>query len=155
MMRVSHVRTVIVFAVFALCTTVVVQAQDVEFRSADNPYQEEFEYRLGEALEPNVDIEGLRWTLVRIEPRDPEFDPDDDDVAVDLTAAFENRGTDDVRAQIVVLLEDVDGRPLARLTLEPLRVRDGRAEENDDRFEVPGTDLVALEKLYLFLELER
>lgn len=154
-MGLSHVRTVIVLAVFAACTTVAARAQDVQFRSTDSPYQEEFDYRLGEALEPNVEIEGLRWTLVRIEPRDPDFDPDDDDVAVDLTVAFDNRGTDDVRAQIVVLLEDGDGRPLDRLTLEPVRVRDGRTEEDDERFEVPGADLVALEKLYLFLELDR
>ena len=155
-MGLSHSRSVLVFVVLAMCATCVAHAQDPDVRIEDNPYQEEFDYTLGETLAPNVEIEGLRWTSVRIAPRgDREIDPGDDGVDVEVVVAFDNRGSDDVRAQVVVLLEDGGGQPLERLSLESVRVRDGRTQEADERFEVPGASLLAVERVYLFLELER
>jgi len=145
-----------VFAVLAMCTTIAVHAQDAAVRTVDNPYQEEFDYTLGENLAPNVEIEGLRWTSMRVAARDGgPIDPGDDAVDVELTVTLANRGTDDARVQVVVLLEDGAGQPLDRLSLESFRVRDGRTETADERFEVPGMSLLAVEKVYLFLELER
>ena len=155
-MGLSHTRRVTVFVVLAMCMTVAIGAQDAEFRAADNPYQEEFAYQLGQELTPNVEIEGVRWMSVRLRPRDEgEIDPEKDDVDVVLSVAFDNRGTDDARVQVIVLLEDDAGRPLDRLSVDPIRVRDGRTQEADEKFRVPGASLLAVGRIYLFLELER
>jgi len=155
-MGLSHSRSVLVFAVLAMCAAVAAHAQDTAVRTVDNPYQQEFDYALGETLAPNVEIEGLRWTSMRVAPRDEgQIDPGDDAVDIELTVVLDNRGTDNARLQMVVLLEDGAGQPLDRLTLESIRVRDGRTEEVVERFKAPGASLLAVEKVYLFLELER
>lgn len=154
-MGLSHSRSVFALAVLAMCAAGAASAQDVPFRTVDNPYQEEFAYALGETLAPNVEVGGLRWTSVRVAPRDGGQIEPTDEVDVDVTVAFDNRGADDARVQVVILLEDGAGQPLDRLSLEQIRVRDGRAEEADERFEVIGASLLAVEKVYLFLELVR
>ncbi len=155
-MGLSHSRPFLVFAVLAMCTAIAAHAQDADVRTVDNPYQEEFDYTLGEILAPNVEVEGVRWTSMRVAPRGSgQVDPGDDEVDIELTIALDNRGTDDARVQVVVLLEDGAGQPLDRLSLEPIRVRDGRNENAAERFKVSGASLLAVEKVYLFLELER
>jgi len=99
--------------VFVIAAAVVSTAQQPTFRTVDNPYQQDFPYAIGADLSLNVEIQGLRWTLMKIAPREGREIEADKENQVDVTLEFENRGTDSAKVQVVLLLEDDNGSPLS------------------------------------------
>jgi len=41
-------------------------AQEGEYRAVDNPFQDDFEYRINTDLRPMVEVDGVRWTRFAI-----------------------------------------------------------------------------------------
>ena len=110
------------------------RAQESSFRPVSNPYQDGFEYRIGDDLEPAVDIEGVRWTLLRIAAKgEGEIDADRS-TAINADLEFENTHDRSVTAVVVVLREDEEGAPLERLECDSFRIAGNHVKGERQRF---------------------
>jgi hypothetical protein len=129
-------------------------AQEAEFRSVSNPYQEGFPFELGEDLSPGVDIEGLRWTLVRITAKSNREIESGQEVPINVDVEFENRRDSAVKVLVVLLFEDERGSSLERLQIEPFRAGGDRFKAVKAKYRVRSDVLIAAEGLYLFCEIQ-
>ncbi len=148
-------RGVVLAMVLSLCASGTLLAQGSTFRAADNPYQEGFAYSVGQALAPNVEIDGVRWSLVRVAPRGDRPIEGSKSNQVEITLELENVSGSAASAQIVLLLEDAGGSPLERISLDAVRVPSGRVKSEAQRTRVEGDALLATARLYLFCEIAR
>lgn len=149
----SRIGVVSVMVVVA-AAAVMSDAQDSDLRSVDNPYQEGFAYTIGSDLTPNVDITGLRWTLVKIAPRNDREIEADKETPIEVTLEFENRAPDSAKAQVIILLEAADGSPLERITCDPVKVGDGRFKQDTQKHKLQGSTLLNATRAYLYCEVE-
>lgn len=130
-----------------------VAAQEINFRAVTNPFGEGFTYRIGEDLAPNVDVEGVRWTRVRISTKgDKEIQPDKV-VPITVDLELDNRRDEPVRILVALMLESAEGNGLERLSDDSIRLEAGRLKQVRSKFKVSGDSLLATSGLYLFFEL--
>jgi len=140
--------------VAAVATAPLARAQETEFRPVTNPYQEGFAYRIGDDLVPGVEIDGLRWTLVRIATKG-DTDPEPDrEMPIIVDVEFENRREHAVSLLVVLLLEGDGSRPLERLEFPSIRAGAGRFKASRAKFKLGGDLLIATRSVYLFCEIE-
>lgn len=145
-------RGVVLVIAITLFATGTVLAQGSQFRPVDNPFQEGFDYEVGAPLAPNVEVAGLRWSLVRIATRgDREVEAGKPN-PVEITLEIENARANNASAQIILLLEDAQGTPLERLSLSTVKVPGGRFKSDVQKVKVEGDALLAMTRLYLFFE---
>ncbi len=135
-------------------TLALLWAQEADFRQVTNPFQDGYPYRLGDALAPNVDVEGMRWTLVRVAARTDREIVEDRDVPITVDLEFENRREEATDVLVILLLEDADGNGLERIQCDTVRAGAGRFKSSRQKFKVPGEALLKTEGLYLFCELQ-
>jgi hypothetical protein len=144
--------------VVILCVTVgltaPVAAQEDDFRAVANPFGEGFAYRIGEDLAPNVDVEGVRWMLVRIATKgDREIQPHKV-VPVTVDLELDNRREESVRVLVALMLESAEGDSLESLSDDSIHLEAGRLKQVRSKFRVAGDSLLATSGLYLFCELQ-
>jgi hypothetical protein len=140
--------------VVMLTVCVGAHAQEQEFEQVGDLFQREYDYEVGNELALNVDLSGLRWSTLEIQPRNPDDLRPGRGEKVDLNMLFENTRDDNAEITIVVLLEGADGGLLERLECRPIRVGDNEVEEERDRQKVLADSLAATEKVYVFAEVE-
>jgi hypothetical protein len=135
-------------------TTSSAAAQDADYTAVDNPFQEEFEYRIGADLRPLVAVDGVRWIRFSIQPRsDREFEPTKP-VPVTVEIDVLNNG-DSADVLLIVLLEDENGTKLERLELDKIGAGRGRLREEVQKHKITESVLEATRKVYLFFEVSR
>ena len=121
-----------------------------EGRPVENPYQAEVPFALGEATDPGVVIDGVRWSAIRVVPKG-DVRPGAR-VKSEVQLGFENRSDSRVRIDVVLLFEDASGNTLHRLEVDPLRLAAGKRRTFRERYRLPADALSAARKLYLFCE---
>jgi hypothetical protein len=131
------------------------QGGDSEYRTAQGAFGDEYQYTMGQELNPKLEINGVRWDLLRVRLRKPddELEPDKPvDVIVDL--GFEN--TTDSRATIAVVLlfEDETGRKLGeRLVCDQERLRGESSKVFDQKHEVTYEMATETTRVYIYCEI--
>ena len=129
-------------------------AQSEGVRVVDNPFQDDFEYRVDSDIEPMVEIAGVRWTRFGVHVKgDQDFDPSKS-VPVTVELDFVNTNPDGVKVLVIILFEDVNGNPIDRLECDRVSVSGDRTKESADKYKVSGTVLRATARVYLFCEVE-
>lgn len=145
---------VAVAALLPWCLAAEVSAQEGGFRTVASPFQQEFDYTVGDELRPQVEVDGVRWIRFAVTTPDERDGSSDKPVAVEV--ALELRGGDDnAKVQIVVLFENEYGRLLHRLPCDPVKVGRERVKETVQRHKVPGAALEQTRKVYLYFEIIR
>jgi hypothetical protein len=129
-------------------------AQETEFRAVSNPFQEGFPYTVGEEMAPNVNIDGVRWTLVQVVTKGDREIVEDREIPVVVDLEFENRRERAVNLLVILLLENEDGDPLERIRCNPIRAGAGRFKTATQKAKVMGNALLNTRRLYLFCELQ-
>jgi hypothetical protein len=127
-------------------------AQEAEFQSVSNPFQDGYLYAVGEDLAPNVSIDGVRWTLVRVATKGDRDIVADKEIPIIVDLEFENRRDRPVDLLVVLLLENENGDPLDRIRCNPIHAGSGRFKVSRHKAKVMGDDLLASRRLYLFCE---
>ena len=140
--------------VLALACATPLSAQDDTARQSPNPYQEEIAFELGQPLAVNVEVEGVRWSTVRVSPPEGEQPAPGVDGTVVVDLSFDNRSRRGVDLVVALLLEDEGGAPLQRLNCPEVRLGGGKAREFRHSFTAPGDVLLAARRVYLFLEIQ-
>jgi hypothetical protein len=130
-------------------------AQEVEYRPVDNPFQDDFEYRIGTDLQPNVEVEGVRWTRFAIHIKKSQEIVADKDMPVTVELEFVNSNQEKAKVLVIALLEDSGGAPLDRVECKPVTTSTNRLKESVQKFKLRGSVLEATRRVYLFLEVER
>ncbi len=131
-----------------------VGAQESSVRSVENPYQEGVPYSVGDDLTPDVEIEGTRWTLVRVAPDAGKSPKNGGNTPVIADLRFDNRSERSARLSVVLMLEDEHGNQLERLKFPGLKLAANRVKEFQYKFTVPGDDLLATRRVYLFCQVD-
>ncbi len=116
----------------------------------DNPYQGEFEFTPGEAIDPGVSIDGVVWTGFTASPQG-ELRPGKA-VKTVLQTSFDNGSANDVRLLVVVLFEDEQGESLDRIELDPVNLAAGRSRSFRQKVKIQSDVLSSAAKVYLFCE---
>jgi hypothetical protein len=129
-------------------------AQQPTFRQVANPFQEEYAYHVGDSLAPNVEVSGVRWTLVRVEPlSEPPFESGRA-VKVRVHFGFDNVGESSSKVDVVLLFEDGQGSLLHRLECKTVKVRTGEPRTYEQTYKIQADVLTATGKLYVFADVE-
>jgi hypothetical protein len=148
-------RTVIVAAIVISAAAATAAAQGDGIRVVENPFQDDFEYRVDTDLKPQVEIAGVQWTRFGIHIRgDREFDSSKS-IPVTVELDFNNTNPDGVKVLVIILFEDANGNPIDRLECDRVSVSGERAEESADKYKVSGAVLRATGRVYLFCEVDR
>jgi hypothetical protein len=132
-----------------------VLAQDMEYSVASGAFQDEYDYRVGEELNPRVDIDGLRWVLLRLVPKKEGRIPRDEDVEVIVYLGFQNGSDSKKRAEVIIMLEDENGNKVGdRIQLKEVKIGKGDDKVFDQKLEIAGSALIAVRKVYVLCEVE-
>jgi hypothetical protein len=143
---------IVLFGCVAIAATGV--GQDMAFRQAASPFQEGAPYRIGTGLVPSVEVDGIRWNHARVDTQngsDPVAGRENNVIA---TLRFDNRTKRAANLTVVLMLEDSAGGELERLVFLPIRIGGNRTKEFRQKFKIPGDDLLATRKIYLFCSVE-
>ncbi len=151
----SHRGAIVAAALMALCLTATpAVAQDADYTTAANPFQDDFDYEIGADLRPLVAVDGVRWIRFAIRPKsDREYDPTKE-VPLLVEVDVLNNG-DNAEVLVIVLFEDEDGNSLDRLELDTIKAGRGRLREEIQKHKINGSVLEATRRLYLFFEVSR
>lgn len=137
-----------------IAAAAVAWAQDEPVRTVDNPFQEGVPYSVGDDFAPDVEIDGVRWTLMRVTPKaGGDIKPGSKaPVVVDLR--FDNRSDQNVWLSVVLMLEDSVENPLQRLQLPRVKLSSNRVKEFQHMFSVTGEVLASTRRVYLFCQVQ-
>ncbi len=129
-------------------------AQETPPRVGDNPFEEEFDYRVGDQLELNVSIDGLVWRLFTIDGGDPADHTSDKEVRTEIGLEAENSTNSSLTLTIILLLEDPGGNQLQRVELKSFKVSGGRLKQDVQKIRINGAVLAEMGKIYFFAEVD-
>ncbi|MEE4272328.1 MAG: hypothetical protein V2I67_11670 [Thermoanaerobaculales bacterium] len=148
----SRPARLIVAALTVAVAAVTAQAQTVEWRVVDNPYQEDVAYTIGDTFNPGVIVDGMRWHSFMVAAPSDLF-TEGETVETEVTVVFENRRSKSAKVLAILLLEDADGNPLDRVQIPPFKVGGDRRKERAETVELAGSVINATERVYLFFEI--
>lgn len=143
-------RGVVVLAVFASSALFGWAQEEPPYKPGENPYQDEFVFKLGEPIALYVEIEGTRFAELTITPQGNVEPGKNVKCQVVMTGARVASGR--VEVLPVLLLEDQNGKRVDRLTPAPFKVRGERRFEYKDTITASGDSLAAAAKVWLYLE---
>ncbi len=151
----SHRGAIVAAALMALCLAATpAAAQNADYTTAANPFQDDFDYEIGADLRPLVAVDGVRWIRFAIRPRsDREYDPTKE-VPIMVEVDVLNNG-ESADVLLIVLFEDENGNSLDRLELDTVKAGRGRLREEIQKHKITGSVLEATRSLYLFFEVSR
>jgi hypothetical protein len=139
---------------FALAATLVAglafSQAGPAYTAAENPFQGDYGFTLGQPTELRVDIQGIRLAGITLiaqgEVRAGETVKCE--VAVAGASVAEKKAT----LTVVLLLEDADGRNLERVKLEPFKVKPGKPFDERQNVSAEGGTLAVAERVYVFVQ---
>ncbi|MCP4900828.1 MAG: hypothetical protein GY906_28005 [bacterium] len=130
-----------------------IPAQDV-FEPAANPYQGQFDYAIGDRLEPGVEVGGLRWRTLRISTKPGKAIKRGKANPVTVEIVFQNVTDRPLNTQITFVLEDEIGYNLFSHTCEPIRVRARGTEADQQKIKLQADVLNATKKISVICDVE-
>jgi len=130
------------------------RGDDTEYRTALDAFGDEYHYTIGDELDPKLEINGVRWDLLRVRLRKPDREPEPGesvDIVVDL--GFENTTGSRANISVVLLFEDETGRKLGeRLVCDQERLRGGSSKIFDQKHEITYEMATETAKVYIYCE---
>ncbi len=137
----------------AAVIAVPVAAQDSEWRTEENPYQEDVDYTIGDVFKPQVAVNSVRWQSFAVAAPDRGALMEGEIVSTEVTVVFENRGRGSARVLVILLLEDADGNPLDRVEVRPFKIGGDRVKQRTESVELTAAVIEATRRAYLFFEI--
>jgi hypothetical protein len=140
-------------AMFALAATLVAglafSQAGPAYTAAENPFQGDYGFTLGQPTELRVDIQGIRLNGITLIAQG-RFGQETVkcEVAVAGASVAEKKAT----LTVVLLLEDANGRNLERVKLEPFKVKPGKPFDERQNVSAEGGTLAVAERVYVFVQ---
>ena len=133
----------------------VAAAQDGEYRSVENPFQEEFDFTVNSNIRPLVEIDGIRWRRFGLHVKQGRAIESGKEIPVTVEIDLFNTTTNGAKVKVIVLLEDAAGTPLDKIDCNAVSAGSDRLKESVQKFKLHGAVLEATRKVYLFCEIQR
>ncbi len=127
------------------------QESEVRYTEAENPWQGEVQYTVGETINPAVEIAGIRWFGLQVTPTSGTL-PSGTEVKAVVRMGFENTTGHNVNVLVVLIFEDEHGTGLDRVELKKVRVKAGQRKVSKEKIRIQADVLRATARLYLFAE---
>jgi len=137
--------------VFLALGQVAAQEQEVTYREVENPWQGEIEYTVGDTVNPEVQIAGIRWFGLQVTPTSGTL-RSGTEVKTLVRLGFENTTGRSVDVTVILIFEDERGTGLDRVELKKVRVKAGQRKTSKEKIRVQSDVLRATARLYLFAE---
>lgn len=136
-----------------LLVTGVLHAQEPSgYSPGDNPFQADYAFALGRAIQLRVDVQGARFDAVVANALDEV--KAGAKVKCEIQFSGSNAGEKKIALTMVLLLEDAEGKGLERLTLDSFKVKPGRTFDDRQKLTVSGDALAAAAKVYVFIRVD-
>ena len=141
---------VVAVLVVVLVAGVAVAQQPGSYTPAENPYQADLAFTSGKPIDLFVEIEGVRLDGIVVLPGGDARAGEqvECDIQVVGVSVAEKRAT----INTVILLEDAEGKPLERETLDPFRVKAGKPFDEKQKRAVSGSALINAAKVYVLVQ---
>jgi hypothetical protein len=140
-------------ATFALLATLVAglaTAQGPGYTPAENPFQADYAFTLGQPVALHVEIEGVRVDTITLaaqqDVRAGEAVKCQGEVVGSNTAAKKATLT------TVLLLEDARGNSLGRVPFEPFKAKSGKPFDERQKVTAEGSALAGATRVYVFVQ---
>lgn len=140
-------------AVLFILVAAVAAAQETQERSyteSESPFMGTFDFSLQAPVEVFAEVKGVRLRTLRIDTQQPVSEGTA--VRCQITASGSNVGEGRPNVTIMMLLEDANGKGVARAQMEPFRPRPGRSFEEVKREDLPGDALLRARKIFIMIE---
>lgn len=120
------------------------------YAPAENPFQADYAFRLGEPITLRVEVLGVRLDTFILTAQQDLREGETIRCQAQLvgSSVAEKKAT----LTVVLLLEDADGRGLGRVPLEPFKVKPGKAFDEKQRVTAARSALVGAFRAYLFVQ---
>ncbi len=148
------VANVLVFLGAVLVFAGGVAAQGADRREVGSPFQEEFDFTIGQTLDLNIRIDGINWSTLRAGAGDEADWREGKKIKTSFTNELENLTNTPLTLSVIILLEDDRGRQLERIELKKIKVGAGRYDEDIQKIKVDGGVLAETSKVYTVAEVE-
>lgn len=145
---------VLIFVGVILTSAGFAVGQDTDPREVASPFQEEFDFRIGQTLDLEVRVDGLRWVVLRAGAGDAQEWTAGKKFKTSFTSELENLTDMPLTLSTILLLEDDRGRQLERIQLKRIRVGGGRYVEDIQKIKIDGASLTETAKIYIFSEVK-
>lgn len=149
-----RVVAVLTFIGVILVSAGFVVGQDTDLREVTSPFQEEFDFRIGQTLDLDIRIDGLRWVVLRAGAGDAQEWTAGKMFKTSFTHELENLTDMPLTLSTIILLEDERGRQLERVELKRIRIGGGRYIEDIQKIKIDGAILTDTAKIYIFSEVK-
>jgi hypothetical protein len=122
------------------------------YAPAENPFQGDYGFTLGQPIELRVDVQGVRLDGITFVAQGEVRAAESVKCEVEVAGASvaEKKAT----LTVVLLLEDADGRNLKRVTLEPFKVKPGKPFDEKQKVSVEGSTLTTASRAYVFVRVD-
>lgn len=147
-------RTVMTTGLVILALVATATAQENEYRIAESPFQEDFEFTVNSDLEPQVEIAGVRWNRFGVHVKDGREIDFNKSNPVTVELEFVNTNPEGAKVLVIALFEDANGNPLERVECARVSAGSNRPKESVQKFKLSGIVLDATRRVYLFCEVE-
>ena len=117
-----------------------------------NPYQGEIACRLGDTVNPNVNVDGVVWRSLAVQQVGHKKLVSGKAIKTRIEIVLENTRDRRAKATIVLLFEDEQGNALDRVELNPIAVSGGAMKTARQKVKIQADVLTAMRKIYLFAE---
>jgi hypothetical protein len=128
--------------------------QDADYTAVTSPFQEDYEYKIGDDLRPLVAVDGVRWIRFAVHLKNDREYEATKPVPVTVEVDVLNNG-DSADVLLIILFEDEAGTALDRLELGKIGAGRGRLKEEVQKHKVTASVLEATRRVYLFFEVSR
>ncbi|HVN77250.1 MAG TPA: hypothetical protein VMT19_13110 [Thermoanaerobaculaceae bacterium] len=144
-------RRVIFALVFALVAGTLCAQEAPVYARGENPFQGDFPFALGQPINLNVDVEGVRLDAVTVSARGEVRAGEK--VRCETLLAGNNTTDKKPTLTMVLLLEDADGKALEKVTFDQFRAKAGKEFQERQRVVITGEALAAAHKVYVFVQI--
>ena len=139
-------------ALVALLAVAAFAQEATDYTAAENPFQAEYAFTLGQPIVMRVDIQGVMIETISISA--PGAVSTDETVECSVQVAGSNETSKKATLTVVVLLEDASSKALERLSLAPLRIKSRRPIDAQESIEIQNASLASAARAYIFLKVD-
>ncbi len=146
-------RTRIWFAAAIMISLIWSLAVAQDFEGDETSAQNGFPYVIDETADPELEVAGVRFNLVRVAPKDMDKVRSGKEISSTVYLGFENTSELAARVRVLIVLEDADGNKLDDIGPAEIKIGAGDVKEEKLKERIAGDALLGTKSIYIDFEI--